>query len=125
MNPLVANIWALHAKAAADVREDRKLLAKVADELKAHGHAVSHGLTDIYIGEQFVAWTTAGKLFVLAANVFDGVKHATPKGCATATYTPGSRYAIVDRIVAAIEKRIAARAKSLPVPVDQTAIVRD
>ena len=106
----------------------RELLFNVAQALRARGHKAMLGLNVLHVERQLVACAVRdggpSRVKVLAAQVFDGHKHVVPPGCDASTVTPGSRYATVERIVAAIEKRMAARAKSLPVPVDTTAIVR-
>ena len=104
------------------------LLAIVAAALRLRGHAhvtlLPRESNRIEVGGYSVAWTTGrGDIRIAAALVFNGHTHVVPEGCDASTVTLGSRLATVERIVAAIEKRMAARAKSLPVPVD--AIVRD
>lgn len=109
----------------------RDMLNVVAAALRARGHAdaeMDFIGRHLVVAGHAVAWATSHipeRVRIGAAAVFDGHTHVVPPGCDTSTLTPGSRACTVERIVAAIEKRIAARAKSLPVPVDASAIVRD
>lgn len=105
----------------------RELLDAVADALKARGHSVAVARqTELWSNYVLLARVLSdGSLRIRAAQVFNGHTMVVPDGCDSSTVTPGSRYATVERIVDAIEKRMAARAKSLPVPVDPTAEVRD
>lgn len=104
----------------------RELLAKVADALRARGHGATLEGRELWCADRLLAWETRdGQVTITGALVFNGHYHVVPDDCDTSTVTPGSRYATVDRVVQAIEKRMAARAKSLPVPVDASAIVRD
>jgi hypothetical protein len=79
----------------------------------------------MYVDCLSVARILDGRIQVLAAQVFDGFKHYVPDGCDVSLVTPGSHHAAPGRIAGAIEHRMRARAKSLPVPADPGAIVRD
>lgn len=72
----------------------------------------------LYIGDQLVATALplVGSVLVRHALVFDGFKHFIPEGCDTSVTKIAAHKDPVGRIVAAIELRQAARAKSLPVP---------
>ena len=99
------------------------LLARVAAELNRRGHETR--LTDdgeLYVSEQLAARVLAERVQVTAALVFDGRTHFVPVGCDTAHFSRLSHAMIAAE---AIERRQSERAKSLPVPVDPTAIVRD
>lgn len=107
-----------------------ELLATVAASLTARGHEVAcrgvlPGSIGLYVDEQLVARTVPEGVQVTAAEVFDGFKHVVPDGCDTMVVSGSERNTPGRRIVEAIERRMAARAKSPPVPVDPTATVRD
>lgn len=107
-----------------------ELLAAVAVALVARGHqvvmrAVLPGSCGIYVAEQLAVRTCRETVRVVAAEVFDGFKHVVPDGCDTAVFTLGSRRATAESIVREISSRMEARARSLPLPADPSAIVRD
>lgn len=107
-----------------------EMLHAVAATLRSRGHraecrSILRSGGSLFVGETHAAWVCDGKVRIVEAEVFDGHTHVVPPGCDTSTLAPGSRACTVDRIVGAIEKRIAARAQSKPVPVDASAIVRD
>ncbi len=108
----------------------RDLLLEVADVLRAvHLDVKLQGDQGdkrcLYVGHALVAWVSKSTLFVGAAQVFNGHHHVVPDGLGQCEVTPGSRHAKPVRLARLIEQRIEARAKSLPVPVDAPAIVRD
>lgn len=76
------------------------------------GHLIHNGL---HVAS---ACKDNGKVWIREALIYDGFTFTVPAGLDESRLTPGSPQATVAKIVAAIRARLAARATSLPVPVD-------
>jgi len=107
------------------------LLAQIACVLVQRGHETRlTGDGELYVGEHLVARVHAERgprrpvyVEVIAAQIFNGHTHVVPDECDTAIFF--ATKTAHRRAADAIEARQAARARSLPVPTDPTAIVRD